>query len=116
LLALLLAGCAARAPWPSLAAPPDLAGAQLTRGGRVVAEVDVDLEGAVGAVRLIEMDASVQTLGPRIEQAARRWRFAPAASRTTRLVFDVIVLPEGEADSLPRFLPPDHMEVRVRGR
>ena len=116
LLAMLLAGCAARAPWPTLAAPPDLAGAQLQTGGSALVEVQIARDGSVSAARLVEIDEALRSLGPRIEAAAGRWRFPAAASRTTRLVFDVIVQPEGEAAPLPRFLPPDRMEVRVRGR
>ena len=112
----LLSGCSAHAPWPSLAAAPDLAGATLARGGAARIEVQIAADGSVGGTRLLEIEDALEPVAPRLEDAARRWRFPAGPPRTARLRFRARLLPgtASEADLAPRFLPPDVMEVRLR--
>ena len=85
--------------------------------GEVMVEVEIDTEGSVTATN---SDGKIKLLSRVAEEAARRWRFAPARSgektRKVRLGFLFRLMPEEAAslDSTPIFYPPYRIEVREK--
>jgi TonB family protein len=76
-------------------------------------DVDVDAEGTPRAFTLV---SGHEMLERAATEAARQWRFEPAAqaTRRCRLTFVFSLLPEGtpESETATRFLPPYTVEVR----
>lgn len=85
--------------------------------GKVVVEAQVNATGKVTSARAIN---GHPLLSQAAENAARHWRFTPAASdagtRTVVLIFVFRIMPKGTAiDELtPVFMPPYQVEVRHR--